>query len=77
MYTFGYAGADGEDRGTAFIYNSDLSGDVRIRRNNAENTELITIDVPGEAILAFVANYVREQKIAQLEASTTAEILGL
>lgn len=57
--------------GTGFLSNSDLSGDVEICVGEE------TLNVPGEALIAFVADYVRREKIAKLEQADDAELLGL
>ena len=56
---------------TIFNYNSDLSGDV-ILINKDTKAEFV---VPGKDILDFVANYVRDKKIATIEDMNTEEIL--
>ena len=56
---------------TIFNYNSDLSGDV-ILINKDTKAEFV---VPGKDILKFVANYVRDKKIATIEDMNTEEIL--
>ena len=59
---------------TTFHYNSDLSGDVHIihKRSGREDAY-----IPGEALLAFIAEYVRRQRISTLEEAGDAEVLGL
>jgi hypothetical protein len=61
---------------TAFIYNSDLSGDVKIvqLKGGGENDEM---NVPGDALMQFAAKMVRENRISALERASDAEILGL
>ena len=56
-----------------FNYNSDLSGDVIISTALRHNE----LHVPGTALLAFVANYVRRQRIGALEDASENEILGV
>lgn len=56
---------------TTFVHDSDLSGDVIIRRGNNE------IEVPGEDLLSFVAEYVRSERVGALESASHREILGL
>ena len=55
---------------TSFIGNSDLSGDITIRRNGEE------IDIPGAQILKFVADHIRDERIRVIEQMTESEILG-
>jgi hypothetical protein len=57
---------------TTFHYNSDLSGDVKISRRDGGE-----LDVPGEALIEFIANYVRNERIGQLEQEDPRVILGL
>lgn len=54
-------------------YNSDMSGDCQIidRKTNTE------IAVPCEDLVDFVAEYVRRQKIDELEQMGSKELLGL
>ena len=54
---------------TSFVYNSDLSGNVRIVHDGKE------LDVPGEALIAFVAEHARRQRISQIENASDFEIL--
>ena len=56
-----------------FNYNSDLSGDIIISTALRYNE----LQVPGEALLAFVAEYVRRQRIGALEDASASEILGV
>lgn len=61
-----------------FKYDSDLSGDVIISKENLADPENpVEFPVSGEAILAFVAEFVRNQRISQLEQASTNEILGI
>lgn len=57
---------------TNFNFNSDLSGDVVIT-----NDAGTTIMVPGGDLVAFVAEYVRQQRIAEIENMTALEVLDL
>lgn len=56
-------------------FNSDLSGDVILEDHRGLGIE--SIRVPGEFVLAFVAEYVRREKITRLEGAGTDELLGL
>lgn len=61
-----------EDYNCAANFNSDMSGKVRLR--NADKQEL---EISGGFLLALVAEYVRNQRISELEQATTAELLGV
>ena len=50
---------------TRFHYNSDLSGDVYVVNQGARGKE--DAQIPGEALLAFAAHYVRGRRISALE----------
>lgn len=54
-------------------FDADMSGDVCIvdLKNNTE------VRVSGNDILDFVAEYVRGEKISQLEQMSSKEVLGL
>lgn len=69
MHTFAAGEKENE---TVFLFNSDLSGDVVITRNGNQS-----LHVPGEHLLSFVANYVRDTKIGELEQMNDNEILGI
>ncbi len=56
---------------THFISNSDLSGDVTISHKGVE------FDVPGWALLHFVADFVRREKMSDLECQSPGETLGV
>ncbi len=56
---------------TRFHFNSDLSGDVEII--NTKTDQHLT--VPGDDLLAFVANYVINAKITELESMEPLEVL--
>jgi hypothetical protein len=56
---------------TNFVCNADLSGEVDI------HTESGHITVKGTDLIAFVAGYVRRERIATLENSTDEDILGI
>ena len=61
--------------GVRFNYNSDMSGLVEIKpgfRNNDTSFE-----VSGRAVLEFVAEYIRLQRIAEIEGQDVSELLGL
>ncbi len=56
---------------TTFTGNSDLSGDIRIRRGDDE------IEIPGRDILEFVAYHVQRCRISEIEQQETAKLLGI
>ncbi len=58
-------------QGATIHYNSDLSGDVIIQRG------ALRVDVPGRMLLDLVAQYIVDERIAQLEQASTEEILGV
>lgn len=60
-----------------FLYSSDLSGDVIIRKLNETGEIESEIEVPGDALIDFVAAYVRGRRIAKLEQMGADEILEL
>lgn len=57
---------------TIFNFNADLSGDVDITTPDGRRFQ-----VPGGDLVSFVADYVRRQKIEELEQAETLEILCL
>lgn len=57
--------------GILFHYNSDMSGNVLIVNKNSKEE----LEVNGEAILSFIANYIRDRKVSRLDNMTTKEIL--
>jgi len=71
--------------GTAFNFNSDLSGDVRIATVGMvgdRDTQVVSqIWIPGEALIAFMADRVRASRISRFEddlyAQQDEQILGL
>lgn len=56
-----------------FHFNSDLSGQVEIQRRSTGES----ISVPGHELVAFVASWVRDSRMAIVEGMTTAELLGV
>jgi len=67
MHTF-------EGKKTRIFYSSDLSGDVIVVVSKETTLEM---EVPGQDLLDFVAEHVRQQRITQLEDMTTEALLGL
>jgi hypothetical protein len=64
-------------RETTFISNGDNSGMVRISRPVSQGAELsAVIEVPGGDLVAFVAEHVRNLRIAELEQMTALAPLG-
>lgn len=62
---------DDADEHTVFNFNSDMSGNVIIAHRGQE------IEVPGEHLLQFVANYIRQERIASLEQANDRQIFGI
>lgn len=60
-----------------FNFNSDLSGHVKVRRVLYYDGVTVEqeIELPGEAILEFVAEHVRGQVIAAVESAPWQELL--
>jgi hypothetical protein len=56
--------------GTRFIHNGDYSGEVEIQHSDQE-----AVWVPFSDLLQFVADYVRQEKIAKLEQASGREVL--
>jgi hypothetical protein len=75
MHTFNYVPEDGEVsvKKVWFIHNSDLSGDVSIRTGNPEG-EVAELEIPGAALVQFVADYVRRQRISEVEQTTDSSV---
>ena len=63
-----YSAADG----TRFHYNSDLSGEIIVAVYGYAE-----VRIPSHDLLAFVAEWIRMQRISLLEDASPAEILGL
>jgi len=61
---------------TAFHYNSDFSRDVLIDRRDSQGNLVSQSEVPACHILEFVAEYVRSQRISNLENQTVQQLLG-
>jgi hypothetical protein len=57
---------------TEFLHNGDLSGDVSVKLPDGS-----WIAVPGEDLVAFVAQYVKAERMAALEEASVATVLGV
>lgn len=68
MHTYRYPGS-------RFVihHNSDLSGNIHIVEVGS-NKQLM---IPSEDILGFIASFVRDQRISELEQATDHEILQI
>jgi hypothetical protein len=55
--------------GTRFFYNHDLSGEIIIEPSEGK--------VSGGDLLEFVAEYIRQQRIRELENASVMSLLGL
>jgi hypothetical protein len=63
-------------KGTVFWFNPDFSGDVTILNDNCKEERINQISIPGQDILAFVAEeYIRPNRIAVLEDETPENLL--
>lgn len=58
--------------GTTFHHNGDYSGDIIIQRPGFGE-----ITVPFKGILQLVANYIRQERISQLEQAEPKELLNV
>jgi len=58
---------------TRFISNSDLSGDIEIIDLRTRKR----FAVPGDDLLSFIGNYVRDCKIAELENMEPLDVLQI
>ena len=56
-----------------FLHNSDYSGNIEIRVKG----ETEAVSIPFEDLRAFVAKYVRKERICKLELASDNEVLGL
>jgi hypothetical protein len=61
-----------ELKSARFHYNSDLSGKVIITTVDGDS-----IEVDGNDILSFVAEFIRMERIDKIEQLTTDELLGM
>lgn len=56
---------------TTFFYNSDLSGDVTIILDDGQEMK-----VPGEDLLGFFAEFLRDRRNDAIQAMTVGELLS-
>ena len=56
---------------TTFLYNSDLSGDVTIILDGGQEFK-----VPGEDLLAFFAEWLRDKRTDAVQSMTVEELLS-
>jgi hypothetical protein len=61
--------------GYTFHYNSDLSGHVEVSYKSWEKAPVRQVYVSGRALKEFVAESIRNERIAVLEQMTTEELL--
>jgi hypothetical protein len=61
-----------EKDGVLFHYNGGFDGDVVITYHGPEK-----MTIPISAIVGFVAQYVRCERIAEIETASNSEILGI
>jgi len=57
---------------TTFSHNGDFSGDIRITDDKGN-----TCEVPFNDIAAIAADYIRDFKMAEIEALSDKDLLGL
>lgn len=67
MHTF-----DGDS--CIIVHHSDLSGDMHIKSKLGGGAAM---QIKGEDLLHFIADYVRMKKISALEQASAEEILGI
>ena len=80
MHTFNWHDAKNRNKGVTFNYNSGFDGNVKITSvpdRSAKRRELIRIEIPCEALLAFVAEYVISSRVCELEDMSVDEVLGV
>ncbi len=56
-----------------FHFNSDMSGDVIVHYTSDKGKE--TFEIPGSVILRFLAEFLRRERITQVENMSDDEIL--
>ena len=54
-------------------FNSDMSGEIEIREKETNNM----VKINGQDIMDFVANYIRDKKMSELEQANTNEIFKI
>jgi hypothetical protein len=59
--------------GTRFNFNDDLSGEVYVTVGPEDKK--VTVFIPAQDILDFVAEHIRLKKISDLENASTEELL--
>jgi hypothetical protein len=64
-----------EESDTRFNYNSDMSGDVTIGTGTGDTHQCITLR--GDALIAFIAQWVRFRRVCEAEKMTDREALGV
>lgn len=65
--------------GTRFHYNSDMSGGVRLERDNIKINGVsgaFSVSVPPMDLLEFAAEIIKQNQLAKLEGQTWHEIIG-
>lgn len=84
MRTTPFAAEDGDH--LYMHHYSGLGGDVLFdipakrvtqRYENSDGQPCVTVEIPGEALIALVASIVRDHRISILEGATDSELLGL
>lgn len=67
MHTF-------KSQGIIFRYNQDMSGGVIVE--DFAPSKPISVEIPGQALLEFVAEYVRRNRIAVIEQQTVNDLFS-
>lgn len=70
MHTF-------QNNGVVFRYDADVPFGRVLICKFTDSERVNEIDVNGEALLEFVAQYIRAEKISKIEQASWREVLGL
>ncbi len=79
MYTFNWHDAKDRKKQVTFSYHGGFDGNVKIVSTIKlkDHTAGWAIEIPCDALLAFVAEYVRSSRVCELEDMSVDEILGV
>lgn len=73
MHSFEHSTKTTQPVVTTFNYRSDLSGFVKVAVDNHKHVD--SINIPGEALVAFAVHHFRRELISKLENMTTDELV--